>query len=108
MDAEQLKSKIREALGAAGIGRDIAENVDKIIDSMAGKKAETEKPDTERHVPTADERAARVQSQQAQLRTQPARGEREVDDDDDAPRSVKAAESRAKPARKTKTARKKK
>jgi|KBSMisStandDraft_5_1062788.scaffolds.fasta_scaffold100897_2 hypothetical protein len=106
MDTDQLKSKIREALGAAGIGREIAEQVDRIIDSASGQKHEAKLQALQ---DDDDERKAKVQSQQAQLRTQPARGEREVpDDDDEAPRSVKAAESRAKPARKTKTARKKK
>lgn len=40
MDAEKLKSRIREALGAAGIPREVSEQVDGIIDSVASKKDE--------------------------------------------------------------------
>lgn len=96
MDTDKLKSRIREALGAAGIGREISGNIDSIIDSVAGGGGKESKSDD------TEERAARVQSQQAQLRTQPSRGERDDDDEASPPRSVKAAETRNKPVQKTK------
>lgn len=40
MDTDKLKNRIREALGGAGIPRDITEQIDRIIDQEAGKKGE--------------------------------------------------------------------
>jgi len=90
MDTEKLKSQIREALGSAGIGREISQNIDGIIDSMAGEKVE-EKPEGRRQ--TNPPRTTHHENM---------RDEDDDDDDDEVPRSAKAAESRAKAPRKTK------
>jgi hypothetical protein len=88
MDTDKLKSRIREALGAAGIGREISGNIDGIIDSMAGKK-DAEKPE----LPQGRARQAR------QAEGEPTRFMKDEDDDAPARASAKMA---VRPARKTK------
>lgn len=84
MDLEKLKSRIREALGAAGMPRGVAEMIDRLIDEEGGKKdAETPK-------------------------AEPARVVHEEEDDEDEREHHAPAKMAVKPARKTKTARKKK
>jgi hypothetical protein len=88
MDADKLKSRIREALGAAGIPREISEQVDGIIDSVAGKK---------------DDAPARRETSRIHRE--------ETEEDDDAEHRAamaRVAETRAKPTQKTRKPRKKK
>jgi hypothetical protein len=92
MDTDKLKSRIREALGAAGIPREISEQIDQIVDSVAGKKDE-------------EKNEAKLAAHQQDQARRVAKDEEE--DDDDAPVAA-SAKMAVKPARKTKTARKKK
>ena len=86
MDLEKLKTRIREALGAAGIPREISAQIDQIIDSVSGGKK-----DEPKDAPKAE----------------PARFVHEEDDDDEDEHRA-PAKMAVKPARKTKTPRKKK
>jgi hypothetical protein len=64
MDTDKLKKSIREALGGAGIPREITEQIDRIIDQETGDKKAAEHP---------------------KLRTRAVAEDNDEDDDDDDP-----------------------
>ena len=53
MDTDKLKNRIREALGGAGIPREITEQIDGIIDQEVGKKGD-ERPKLAMRAQSAD------------------------------------------------------
>jgi hypothetical protein len=76
MDTDKLKNKIREALGAAGVGREIGQQIERIIDKEVG-----------------DEKVEARQSVKA-ARVNLADDDDEDDDDDTSHRMATAAAAR--------------
>lgn len=105
MDAEKLKNRIREAIGAAGIGGEISAHIGRIIDEEVGQQqpaaqGRAAQPDRQRdrHYNSSDEDEhadrAREKASRSSISPEPAR-------------TGKAAETRRRSAVKTAPRRKK-